>query len=172
MTNPPECSLLTPELKRALDTLVRVVERQSKSFRASVLLLADDGVHLVDAAAPSLPAPYREAIDGLEIGPATGSCGTAAYTGRRVVVSDTFSDPRWRPFQKLVRAHGLRACWSQPIYSGDGAVRGTFAMYYGDVAIPAEADLQVIGAAADRAGRMIDGALGGAPGEDLVSVAG
>ena len=69
---------LTPDVAYALETLVRVVERQSGEFRASILLLSDDGEHLLDAAGPSLPDEYRRAINGQRIGPAAGSCGTAA----------------------------------------------------------------------------------------------
>lgn len=171
MSGPSRCSTLSPELGAALDTLVRVVERQSRTFQASVLLLADDGEHLVDAAAPHLPPSYREAIDGLRIGPGVGSCGSAAATGERVIVSDTFTDPRWQDFRKLVRAHGLRACWSQPIFSSDGRVCGTFAMYYPEVTVPTERDIGVIEAAAIKAGRMIDGALGGKDVDELMAAA-
>ena len=43
-----------------------------------------DGKHLRHGAAPSLPPPYTAAIDGAEIGPCAGSCGTAAYLGEPV----------------------------------------------------------------------------------------
>jgi signal transduction histidine kinase len=40
--------------------------------------------------------------------------------------------------------HGLRASWSQPLIAGDGAVLGTFAMYYAEPRIPEPADLELI----------------------------
>lgn len=160
---------LTADLKFALDTLVRVVERQSQEFRASVLLVSDDGRHLVDAAAPSLPTEYREAIDGLEIAPVAGSCGTAAHRRERVIVSDIENDPLWAPFLALARTHGLRACWSEPIRSEAGDVLGTFAMYYAEPREPHEADLQIIQAAANRAAAMLDRARAGAERRELVA---
>ncbi len=135
---------------------MRVVERQSKAFRASVLLVSDDGRHLVDAAAPSLPEAYRAAIDGLEIGPAAGSCGTAAHRGRRVIVTNTQADPLWADFKDLAREHELVACWSQPITGPGGQVVGTFAMYYADRREPTWRDLEIIEAAARRAGDMVE----------------
>src|SRR3982750_1400643 len=54
----------------------------------SILLLSTDGKRLFHGAAPRLPRGYRQAIDGSEIGPCAGSCGTAAYERRPVYVSD------------------------------------------------------------------------------------
>jgi PAS domain S-box-containing protein len=75
-------------LTELLDLVARFVEEQSSDVLTSILLLDVDGVHLRDGAAPSLPADYREAIDGVAIGPSVGSCGTAAYRREQVVVSD------------------------------------------------------------------------------------
>jgi GAF domain-containing protein len=84
----------------------------------------------VHGAAPSLPAAYNRAIDGLPIGPEAGSCGTAAYRRDTVFVADIESDSLWVGYRKLALAHGLRACWSTPILANDGHVLGTFALYY------------------------------------------
>ena len=96
----------------------------------SILLLDPDGRHLRHGAAPSLPASYCEAIDGAEIGPCAGSCGTAAYQAAPVFVSDIASDPLWADFREIALAHGLRACWSTPIFGPAGKVIGTFAIYH------------------------------------------
>ncbi len=128
-----------------LEALVRAVERQSADgMIGSVLLLDAEGKRLRHGAAPGLPAVYCAAIDGLEIGPQVGSCGTAAHTGRRVIVSDIRSDPLWAAFRELAAAHDLRACWSTPIKSRTGKVLGTFAMYYREPRAPSAADLELI----------------------------
>ena len=132
------------DLAFALDTLVRVVERQSREFVASVLLLSDDGGHVVDGAGPSLPDEYRRAINGLVIGAEQGSCGTAAFRNERVIVSDIRSDPLWEEYRELAAGHGLVACWSQPIRSRDGAVLGTFAMYYREPRAPTPEELELV----------------------------
>lgn len=152
-----------------LDTLVRLVERQSREFRASILLVSGDGRRVLDTAAPSLPAEYRRAIHGLEIGPIAGSCGTAAYRNERVIVSDIETDPLWEPYRDLARAHGLAACWSQPIRSEDGLVVGTFAMYYSEPRRPNQNDIVLIEAAAKRAGSLLEQSRAGADPEQLVS---
>src|SRR5437762_7044445 len=89
-----------------------------------------NGKQLRHGAAPHLPKTYTEAIDGAFIGPAVGSCGTAAYRAEQVIVSDIAVDPLWAAFRDLALRHSLCACWSTPIFSSEGKVIGTFAMYY------------------------------------------
>jgi len=131
-------------LSNVLDTIVRVMQRSRSGMVASVLLLAPDGVHLQHGAAPDLPEAYNRAIDGLAIGPCAGSCGTAAFTGKRVVVADIVSDPLWADYKDLARANGLAACWSEPMKNAAGDVLGTFAMYYRQPQIPEDRDLELI----------------------------
>ncbi len=97
---------------------------------ASVLMLDVEGKHLHHGAAPSLPQAYCQAIDGVEIGPCVGSCGTAAFTRKTVIVSDIANDPLWQDYKDLALSHGLRACWSVPIFSSQNGILGTFALYY------------------------------------------
>src|SRR5260370_10848648 len=95
-------------------------------------------------AAPSLPLTYTKAIDGAVIGPSVGSCGTAAYRAKPVIVSDIATDPLWADFRDLALAHGLRACWSTAILSSAGKVLGTFAVYYREPHFPDQQELTVI----------------------------
>jgi PAS domain S-box-containing protein len=144
-------------LDDALAELVRSIETQSQdTMHASILLLAPDGTHLRHGAAPSLPDAYNAAIDGLAIGPTAGSCGTAAYTREPVVVSDIATDPLWADYIELAREHGLRACWSTPIFSAAGDILGTFAMYYDQPRTPSEDDRHLIGFAARTAALLIE----------------
>jgi PAS domain S-box-containing protein len=113
-----------------LDALCRLVEELSSGSLSSILLLDPNGNRLRHGAAPSLPQSYTEAIDGGVIGPSVGSCGTAAYRKKPVIVSDIATDALWIDYRDLALAHGLRACWSTPILSSDGRVLGTFAIYF------------------------------------------
>jgi PAS domain S-box-containing protein len=113
-----------------LDHLCRLVEELSPGVLASILVMDPTGRQLRHGAAPNLPKTYTEAIDGTFIGPAVGSCGTAAYRAEQVIVSNIATDPLWDAFRDLALAHSLRACWSTPIFSSEGKVIGTFAMYY------------------------------------------
>jgi PAS domain S-box-containing protein len=131
-------------LRDILDALMRMVELESpRKTYASVLLLDVDGVHLRDGAAPSLPAGYRKAIDGITIGPAIGSCGTAAFSKKPIYVSDITTDPRWVNYKDAALEHGLRACWSIPILSTRGALLGTLAIYHPEPSAANERDLRI-----------------------------
>jgi len=144
-------------LDDALASLVCSIEMQSPSrMKGSILLLDASGQHLRHGSAPSLPVTYSAAIDGIAIGPSVGSCGTAAFTGETVIVPDIAIDPRWADFRDLALAHGLRACWSSPIFSANGNVLGTFAMYYDEPRNPSPEDHQLITFAARTAALLIE----------------
>ncbi|MGH8673320.1 MAG: GAF domain-containing protein, partial [Burkholderiales bacterium] len=131
-------------LAEVLNELMLSIERHSPAMLCSVLLLDEDGAHLHAGAAPSLAQAYNQAIDGVAIGPTVGSCGTATYWKKQVIVSDIATDPLWADYRDLAAAHGLRACWSTPITSDDGKVLGTFANYYREARAPTADDLQLI----------------------------
>ena len=151
----PDDAASTAALHAALDSLVRLIEQQLPSMRASILLLDADGVTLHHGAAPHLPLDYCRAIDGSRIGPAAGSCGTAAYRGERVVVSDIATDPLWTEYKALALPHGLRACWSTPILDARRQVLGTFAMYYDEPRMPGELEERLTRTATLLAGNII-----------------
>jgi PAS domain S-box-containing protein len=113
----------------------------SGTARCSIVLLDQDGVHMKIGAAPSLPEQYNRAIDGLAVGPAVGSCGTAIYRNKQVVVDDIEHDPLWADYRGLARAHGFRACWSMPIAAASGSVLGAFAIYYEKPRSPSDEDM-------------------------------
>ena len=99
---------------------MHIIEEENTEMRCSVLLLDDAGKRLLIGAAPSLPNFYNEAIDGVEIGDGVGSCGTAAFTNKRVIVEDIQNHPYWTTYKELADSAGLRACWSEPICSTQG----------------------------------------------------
>ena len=117
-------------LAESLDALARLVESQVPGLLATILLLDEDGLHLRHGAAPSLPRSFIEAIDGAAIGPAAGSCGSAAYRRETVISEDINTDPNWGDWRALAHTAGLRACWSTPILDAAGLALGTFAMYF------------------------------------------
>jgi DNA-binding CsgD family transcriptional regulator len=121
----------------------------------SVLLLSGDG-HARHAAAPSLPRAYVKANDGLAIGPSAGSCCTAMYLRKTVIVSDIATDPLWRAYRKHALTHGLRACWSAPIISPGGRVLGAFAWYYREPREPRGHEKRLVAVAAELAAIAID----------------
>lgn len=132
----------------ALDDILQViamlVEREISGSRASILLLDEDMQHLHVGAGPSLSAEFHRAIDGEAIGPAAGTCGTAAYNKRVVITTDIDIDPAWETWRPAARAAGLAACWSTPFLGLQDRLLGTFAVYFDASRHPTEAELAVL----------------------------
>jgi len=143
-------------LDDTLAALARLIEAESEGLYCTIVLLGDDGQHVKSAVGPSMPPSYLAAHAGVAIGPSAGSCGTAMFTRRQVIVTDILSDPLWEPFRGLIIPHGFRACWSTPILTREQAVLGSFAMYYREVRSPGPGDLKLVSVATHMAGIAIE----------------
>jgi len=136
------------------EAIINLFEKRYPRMRASILLIKNDELHM--GAAPNLPDEYNSAIEGLAIGPEVGSCGAAAYLKKRVIVEDIATHPNWAAYTGLTLPHKLLACWSEPIFSPDGEVKGTFGMYYDRICSPSPDELADISTAARLAGIAIE----------------
>jgi GAF domain-containing protein len=129
---------LLAEVCRRAETLL------GEGATCSILVLDADGVTVHVGAAPSLPAHFSGAIDGMPIGPCAGSCGTAMFERRLVIVDDIENDPLWANFRHLALPLGLRACWSVPFEDDAGQVLGAFGVYYSTRRRPSEGELALL----------------------------
>ena len=143
-------------LLEMLDDTLRVVEQQAPGMICSILLVDEDATVLRHAVSRRLPEPFVHAVDAIAIGPEVGSCGTAAFHRRRIVVTDVATDPRWVSFRQLAADAGLAACWSEPILAGDGTLLGTLAMYYRTTRGPSPEECELIELGAHLAGIAIE----------------
>jgi PAS domain S-box-containing protein len=116
-------------LADTLEAITALIETWWPDGIASVMLVDDQG-RLHTGSAPRLPEAYSKALDGAPIGPAAGSCGTAAYRRERVIVRDITTSDLWADYRDLAEEHGLRACWSVPIITNADQLVGTLAVYY------------------------------------------
>src|SRR4029077_2491368 len=130
------------------------VEEQADDVLASILLL--DGDRLRHGGGLSFPKAYTASLEEFPMGPARGSCGTAAFTGKQVIVEDIATDPLWKDFRDVALPHSLRACWSTPVFSSQGKVIATFAMYYRQPRKPSARDQEIIGQITHLAGIAIE----------------
>lgn len=137
-------------LNHTLSRLCQGIEIASPEIQCSIHQLK--GAKLQFLAAPSLPKAYTTKINSFEIGPAAGSCGTAAYRHEPVIVSDIATDPLWNKGRTLALQHGLQACWSIPISSSTNEVLGTIAMYYPTPRTPSREDWELIESSTKLAG--------------------
>ena len=129
-------------LQAAAELICRSVERLAPGSICTLIRIREG--RLRPLAAPSLPAAFSAALDGLATGPEVGSCGTAAWLGRPVEVTDIATDPLWDDYRALAMPLGLRACWSSPILTSGGTVLATFALYCKEPRGPTELERQLV----------------------------
>jgi len=128
-------------LMEILKFLTRAVEGQShQRAKIAIHLLDETGKHFEQTAAPSLPASYAKAINGMEVSSAAGPCCAAVSRRQRVVVGDVAASEQFAAFAAFALPLGIRAGWSTPIFSSTGKVLGTFANYYREPRKPAPQD--------------------------------
>jgi len=145
-----------PALTKILNKINLMVELDNPGAKSSILLLDEEGKHLLNASAPNLPTAYTKAIHGGAIGPNAGSCGTAAYRKELVIVEDISTDPLWADYKDLALAHGLHACWSMPICDSHKEILGTFALYYSEPRKPEQSEIDNLEAAVNLAAIAIE----------------
>ena len=143
-------------LKEVLNALTAAIERMASGCYCTVLLLDEEGRRLWEGSGGSLPAAYMQGVNGLEIGPEVGACGSAAFRNETTIIEDIASDHRFGAAKGFVMSFGLRACWSVPIRDSNQKVLGTFAMYHRQPASPRDRDLRVVEAGAHLAGNAIE----------------
>ncbi len=132
-------------LLSVLEVLVLTAEKASQSkVVGSILLVDKSGLFLRCSCAPHLPPAYCTAIDYIPIKDNTGSCGTAAFRAKPVIVKNIQKDPLWKGYSDYALAHNLHSCWSTPIMSSRGTVLGTFALYYDTPTEPTQQDREVV----------------------------
>ena len=143
-------------LNEILENIIYTIEIEDTNSVCSILLLDNEGKHIINSIAPSLPKFYNDAIEGVEIGIGVGSCGTAAFTKKRVIVEDIMTHEYWQQYKELAKKAGVQACWSEPIISSNGKVLGTFAIYHTKPSIPKANDIEKISFAANLASIAIE----------------
>jgi diguanylate cyclase (GGDEF)-like protein/PAS domain S-box-containing protein len=131
-------------LDKILSEIITLLEQDNPDMICSILLLDESGEHLYNCIGPKLPEFYRQAIEGVTIGEGVGSCGTAAFRKKRIIVENIQTDPLWINFKDLAKKANLAACWSQPIINGKNNVLGTFAIYHETPIAPTDDDINII----------------------------
>jgi formate hydrogenlyase transcriptional activator len=118
------------------------------SATSFVCLLDSGGNQLLPIASPNVPPAFAAAITPWPIGPNRGSCGTAVFLKKRVIIQDVANDPRWPDDARSVALeHGVCAAWSEPLISKSGEVLGSLCISYSEPRTPNSRELQLIEAA-------------------------
>ena len=129
-------------LSSTLNSIARHLEALNPQMCVSIMLLEAD--HLRLAAAPSLPAEYCAAINGISASLGIGSCGHATASGELVIAENLQQHSNWQNYRALTQAANLQACWSLPFKDDSGQVLGTFGIYYHTPNSPSDEDISLV----------------------------
>jgi PAS domain S-box-containing protein len=143
-------------LKNTVDYFLTGMEKFNPGLLCSVLLLDEDGKTIKHLSSPSLPAAFIKKINGLEIGPESGSCGTAIFLRKTIIVSDIKHDKLWNSYKELAAKYKLAACWAFPIETSSNKVLGSFAGYYRERQTPSEEQVELFKRVATLMGVIIE----------------
>ncbi|WP_461633196.1 sensor histidine kinase [Labilibaculum euxinus] len=139
-----------------LNELVLRAQRIAAGSICSILCVDEDEKYLLLGAAPDMPDFYNKAVHGIPIGYGIGSCGTAAFTGERVIVEDINTHPYWKDVKALAQKANLGSCWSEPIKDASDKILGTFAIYHRTPNLPNSKDIEFISELSDLTAIVLD----------------
>lgn len=143
-------------LDEVLLLLVNYAEEMKPGLLCTVMLLDREQKRLFYGACPSLPKLYSKAINGIQVQVNSETAGTAAGTGKRVIVGNIMKDPFCEECREIAQKVGLKACWAEPIFSSGGEVLGVFTIYLRETRKPREEELEFIRTNAYLAGIAIE----------------
>jgi diguanylate cyclase (GGDEF)-like protein/PAS domain S-box-containing protein len=143
-------------LPEVLVQIALYVEQQKPSLLCSILTVDDSGTYLLLQAAPSLPPEYNALMLSIPIRDGVCCSGTAAYRCERVAIEDIQTHPFWSEHRGAASAAGLKSCWSEPLFSSQHELLGTFAVYQRTEALPTPDEFTLIQDAANLASVAIE----------------
>ncbi|HEX8877164.1 MAG TPA: PAS domain-containing protein [Phycisphaerales bacterium] len=147
------------DLAAILDALVVSVERCLTGIRASIGMIHRQGENewLSLEFGPSLPSGILEwGSQRFPITPDSGSCGPAILQRRRHVIEDIETSNNFGPDNTFLVANGLRAVWSEPVFTTSGEPLGTFVIFRAQPGQPEATELTLVTEAAKLAAVAIE----------------
>ena len=138
-----EASLLENACEKEIfDDLILRLEGLIPDLHGSIIRIRDEKLH--NLSSPSLDPEHIAKIEGLPIGLNQGSCGTAAFLKKKILVNDVFDSPYWKDYQDLAKSYHIGACWSFPVISPESKAIGTVAYYFPNPKTPCEQELATL----------------------------
>ena len=135
----------------------RLLEAPTLAAQFDIVLRTVTGLHgcergvisLYDAGAGGLLTQASQGLDAAALAalhcvpPGVGACGTAFGEKRRVIIEDTALDPLYAAYRGFAAEQGIRALYSTPFFGSGGAALGVISLYFGDVRVPDEREMQL-----------------------------
>ena len=114
---------------RTLRSVCRCVENIGEDMRAAVMRLDIKNQTLSVEQAPSLPEPFKLALDFLKVEEDGVACGAAVFANKEKLVENIAEEESWSGIHSLAEKHGIKAVWSFPLYGAHERIIGTLDVY-------------------------------------------
>ena len=137
---------------RTLRAICRCVEKINDEFRAAVMQIDTKNKTLNVVQAPSLPEPFKLALDFVAVGDKSLTCGVAVHRREDQFCSKLASAAGWKPHVKKAMSHDIAAAWSFLVHGAAGRVIGTLDVYVNDARAPTTDELDKLNRMARLAG--------------------
>jgi len=141
-----ELIALDGALPLLLQTLADGLRGLQPDWSCALLLVQDapQPRRLRVMASAGLDDAFVRVLDGQVVAQDAGGCISAAFTGKRVVVSDMTSGSLTQDYREQAQQAGVRACWSEPLFDAQRKVIGVFSVYQKVAREPETAELDLL----------------------------
>ena len=122
-------------LEECLSAITAAASRLLPGTYAAVLVTSDDRDEVERVYSATLPPSFGDALYGAKIvDPPIGSCGAAIYHGMPMECRDLATDARVPdPWRELCAQHGMRACYSTPIFNSFGETIASLPLFFTEI---------------------------------------
>jgi len=141
--------------ERTLRSICHCVEKIGKGMFCAIMRLDIKHQTLSVEQAPSLPDPFKLALDFLKVEEDGVACGAAVFSNKQKIVESIDADEAWKGLRTLARKHNIRAVWSFPIHGAMDRIIGTLDVYLDDLRQPTVDELDKLARVARLAGLAI-----------------
>ena len=138
--------------ERTLRAICRCVEKINDDFRAGVMQLGPGGKSLRLAQAPSLPEPFKLALDFVHVEDSGLTCAAAVVADEDQFTTDVAKATGWSDYAKKAAAHEIAAAWSFLLHGAGRDVLGTLDIYVNNPRVPTTDEVDKLNRMAKLAG--------------------
>ncbi|RIK88575.1 MAG: hypothetical protein DCC67_00560 [Planctomycetota bacterium] len=146
------------DLHSALVAVVQTLVRVHGAQAGLVALHDPESGYLKTAASVGFSRRGQQLLGNVLPGMLAGARGSAFATGRRAVVEDVESDPRFEAYRAAAREAGFRAVHSTPILTRTGDLLGALSVHFAQRRVPTRREEQFADLCARHAADAIEAA--------------
>ncbi|WP_082439460.1 PAS domain S-box protein [Massilia sp. WG5] len=145
------------QIAQVLSTFARTCEDLARTEVHISFLLQDVGRRrLKHLAAPSVPAPYLAAADGVDECTISALPEPIGRQSKPWYLNDIASESRWPEWRSIALFNGIRALWSWPVLGTANELAGALVCYLPKPAVASRGDIAMLAQMAQTAALILD----------------